>query len=99
MNNKAITFLGITAIVFACCYLYHEVYPHVAGQILISFYSDIKMIVSGKVPSGYPVTADQTARMNQFLFLTNVIKVLLALIFSSFGTIGILFFQKRIKGI
>ena len=37
MNHKTINFLGITAIVFACCYIYHEVYPHIAGQVLISF--------------------------------------------------------------
>jgi ABC-type glycerol-3-phosphate transport system permease component len=98
MNDKIISFLGITAIIFGCCYIYHEVYPHVAGQVLITFYSDIKMIMSGRVPDGYSITQEQSARMDQFLFLTYVIKIFLALMFSALGTMGILQFLKRIKG-
>ena len=98
MNNKVIIFLGITAIIFGCCYIYREVYPPVAGQVLVTFYSDIQMIMSGRVPDGYSVTPEKSAQMDQFLFLTHVIKVLLALIFSVLGTIGVLQFLKRIKG-
>ncbi|UCD79650.1 MAG: hypothetical protein JSW26_30395 [Desulfobacterales bacterium] len=97
MKNKTTIFFGITAIIFGCCYIYQQVYPHVAGQVLISFYSDIKMIMSGRVPDGYEVTQEQSAQITQFLYLTYVIKVLLALIFSALGAIGILQFQKRIK--
>lgn len=97
MKNKTISFLGITAIIFGCCYIYHEVYPHVAGQVLITFYSDIKMIMSGRVPDGYSVTPEQSEQISQFLYLTYVIKGLLALLFSALGSIGILQFQRRIK--
>jgi hypothetical protein len=91
------SFIGITAIIFGCCYIYHEVYPHIAGQVLITFYFDIKMVMSGRVPDGYSVTPEQSAQISQFLFLTYVIKGLLALLFSVLGTICILQFQKRIK--
>ena len=85
MNTKIITFLGITAIIFGCCYIYNEVYPHVAGQVLFTFYSEIKLIMSGQVPDGYSVTQEQSAQMSQFLCLAYVIKVLLALLFSALG--------------
>ena len=97
MNYKMIYFFGITAIIFGCCYIYQEVYPHVAGQVLVSFYSDIKMIMSGRVPDGYSVTPEQSAQMSQFIKLTYVIKVLLGLLISALGAIGILQFSKRIK--
>jgi hypothetical protein len=98
MNHKNIKFLGITAIIFGCCYIYQAVYPNVAGQVLISFYSDIRMIMSGRVPDGYSVTPEQSAQISQFLYLTYVIKGLLAFLFSALGTIGILQFQKRLDG-
>ena len=98
MKKKTITFLGITAIIFGCCYIFREVYPHVAGQVLITFYSDIELIMSGRVPNGYSITLKQSERMDQFLFLSHVIKILLALLFSVLGTIGILQFLKKLNG-
>ena len=63
MNYKTIYFLGITAIIFGCCYIYQAVYHHLAGQVLVSFYSDIMMIMSGRVPDGYSITLEQSQRM------------------------------------
>jgi ABC-type glycerol-3-phosphate transport system permease component len=97
MKHHTKRFLGVTAIIFGCCYIYHEVYPHVAGQVLVTFYSDIAMIMSGRVPDGYPVTLEQSAQISQFLFLNYVIKVLLALVFSVLGASAILRFLKRIR--
>lgn len=97
MKQKIIIFGGITAIIFGCCYIYHEVYPHIAGQLLISYYSDIKLVMSGRVPDGYSITPEQSAQMSQFIFYTHLIKIFLAFIFSIIGTIGILHLQKRIK--
>lgn len=97
MKNKSIYFFGITLIIFGCCYIYQKVYPHVAGQVLVSYYSDIKLIMSGRVPDGYSITPEQSAQMAQLIKLTYVIKVLLGFLISALGAIGVLQFQKRIK--
>ena len=94
MKNNFKIFLGITAIIFACCLIYQKVYPHIAGQILITFYSDIKMIMAGRVPDGYSVTQEQSAQISQFLFLTYVIKGILALVLSFLVSTLILKFIK-----
>lgn len=97
MNYKIIHFLGITVIIFGCCYIYQSVYPHVAGQVLVSFYSDIKLIMSGQVPNGYSVTPEQSAQMTQFIYLTYIIKALLGFMISALGAIVIIQFSKRMK--
>jgi hypothetical protein len=97
MNYKIIYFLGITVIIFGCCYIYQSVYPHVAGQVLVSFYSDIKLIMSGQVPKGYSVTPEQADKMKQFIYLTYIIKALLGFMISGLGAFGIIHFSKRLK--
>jgi hypothetical protein len=97
MNTKTAYFLGITAIIFVCCYIYQAVYPHVAGQILISYYSDIKMIMSGQVPDGYSITPEQSALVSQFINLTYIVKALLGFMISAFGAFGIIQFSRRMK--
>ena len=94
MNNKTVYFFGTTAIIFGCCYIYQAVYPHVAGQVLVSFYSDIKMIMSGQVPDGYSITPEQSAQVSQFINLTYAIKALLGFAISALGAIGIMQFSK-----
>ena len=97
MSTKVRQFIGITLVIFWCCYIYQAVYPHIAGAVLVSFYSDVKLIISGQVSNGYGLTPEQSARMSQFKNLTYVIKALLASVFSVFGAMGIIQFLKRFK--
>jgi hypothetical protein len=97
MSNKKIYFIGLTLIIFGCCYIYQKVYPHIAGQVLITFYSDIKLIMSGQVPDGYNISPEQALQMSQFINLTYFIKIALGLLISALGAIGILQFTKRLK--